>query len=183
MAKSIKSVLFKRTEEEEVLSEIDDDDIADVNAGKTGFIDFTSDKLMIHGPFVDRELNVFHAICLEYQTAAKISFAKRTAFVRTNPAHERVYALLGSNRRSSWTNRNDWTKATNDLRILDFIFRKIIRSESRRIREPIMELEHFAEDAVLDSRRFYKIIRSIFKKREHLMQVLNVNVERYEDIR
>jgi hypothetical protein len=127
-AKSIKSVLFKRTEEEEILSDVENDDIADINAGATGFIDYTSEKFTIHGPFVDKELNVFHAICVEYQLAARISFAKRTAFSRTNPAHIRVYVLLGSNRRSSWTNRDSWPKATNDLQILDFIFRRIIRS-------------------------------------------------------
>jgi hypothetical protein len=182
-AKSIRSVLFKRTEEEELCSEIDEDDVADVNTGDTGFIDFTSDKFTIHGPFVDKELNVFHAICVEFQLAARISFAKRTAFSRTNPAHERVYALLGSNRRSSWTNRNNWTKATNNLQVLDFIFRKVIRSESKRIRQPVMELEHFTENSTLDSRRFWKIMRSIFKKREHLTTVLGVNVDRFDDIK
>lgn len=182
-AKSIKSVLFKRTEEEELYSDIEEDDVADVNTGETGFIDLTSEKFTIHGPFVDKELNVFHAICVEYQLAARISFAKRTAFSRTNPAHERVYALIGSNRRTSWTNRNSWTKATNDLQVLDFLFRKIIRSESKKIRKPVMELEHFTENSTLDSRRFWKIMRSIFKKREHLTVVLGVNVDRFDDIK
>jgi len=183
VARSIKSVLFRKTEEEELCSEIDDEDVADINAGKIDFVDYTSEKFTIHGPFVDRELNVFHAICAEYQLAARISFAKRSAFARTNPAHERVYALIGSNRRSSWTNRNSWSNATNDLQVLDFIFRKIIRSVSKRIREPVMELEHFSEGSTLDTRKFWKIMRSIFKKREHLAQVLNINVEKYEDIK
>jgi hypothetical protein len=182
-ARSIKSVLFKKTEEEELHSEITDDDIADINAGETGFVDFTSSKFTIHGPFVDKELNVFHAVCAEYQLAAGMSFAKRSAFSRTNPAHERVYALLGSNRRSSWTNRDSWSKATNDLRVLDFLFRKTIRSESKRIREPVMELEHFREGATLDGRRFWKIMNSIFRKREHLAAVLGVNVDKFEDIK
>jgi hypothetical protein len=182
-ARSIKSVLFKRTEEEELLSEVEDDDIADVNAGDTGFIDLTSTKFTIHGPFVDKELNVFHAMCVQYQLAARMSFAKRTHFARTNPAHERVYALLGSNRRSSWTNRNSWDKASNDLQLLDFIFRKVIRSESRRIRKPVMELEHFTEGSTLNSGRFWKIMRSVFKKREHLVKVLGVDVDRFDDIK
>jgi len=182
-ARSIKSVLFKRTEEEELLSEVDDEDIADVNAGETRLVDLASGKFLIHGPFVDKELNVFHAICIEYQLAAGMSLAKRSPFSRTNPAHQRVYALIGSNRRSSWTNRNNWLKATNDLQVLDYIFRKTIRSESRKIREPIMEIEHFTKGAILDSARFWKIIRAIFKKREHLAAVLGVNVQKFDDIR
>lgn len=181
-AQSIKSVLFKRTEEEELHSEIDDEDIADINNGDTGFIDLTSQKFTIHGPFVDRELNVFHAICVEYQLAARISFAKRTPFSRTQPAHERVYALIGSDRRSSWTNRDSWTKATNDLQVLDFIFRKTIRSRSRKIRKPVMEIEHFTEGSILDSRRFYRIIRSIYHKRSHLVTVLRVEIDKFENI-
>lgn len=183
VAKSIKSVLFKRTEEAELHSEVDDDDIADANAGRTDFVDLTSEKFTIHGPFVDKELNVFHAICIEYQLAAKISFAKRTPFARTNPAHERVYALIGSNRRTGWTNRNSWSNVTNDLQVLDYIFKRIIRSNSKIIRKPVMELEHFTERSILDTRRFWKIMKSIFKKREHLAQVLNTNVEKYEDIK
>lgn len=183
VAKSIKSVLFKSTEEAELLSEVDDDDIADVNAGKTDFVDLTSEKFTIHGPFVDKELNVFHAICREYEVAAKISFAKRTPFARTNPAHERVYALIGSNKRTGWTNRNSWSNATNDLQVLDYIFRRTIRSNSRKIRKPVMELEHFTEGTILDTRRFWKIMKGIFKKRERLAQVLNTNTENFEDIK
>jgi len=183
VAKSIKSVLFKSTEEAEILSEVDDDDVADLNAGQTDFVDLTSRKFTIHGPFVDKELNVFHAICKEYQKAATISFAKRTPFARTNPAHERVYALIGSNKRTGWTNRNNWSDATNDLQVLDYIFRKIIRSNSRRIRKPVMELEHFTEGALLDTRRFWKIMKAVFKKREHLTQVLNTTVENFDDIK
>jgi hypothetical protein len=182
-ARSIKSVLFRKTEEEELLSEVEDEDVADVNAGETRLVDLASGKFLIHGPFVDKELNVFHAICIEYQLAAGMSLAKRSPFSRTNPAHQRVYALLGSNRRSSWTNRNSWLKATNDLQVLDFIFRRTIRSESKRIREPVMEIEHFTKDTVLNSARFWKIMRAIFKKRDYLAAALGVNVRKFDDIR
>jgi hypothetical protein len=181
--RSIRSVLFKGTEEEEVHSEVDGDDIANPNDGDIDLVDDVSTKFMIHGPFMDRELNVFHAICMEYQAAARMSFAKRTRFSRTNPAHERVYALLGSNRRSGWTNMNSWNKAANDLQVLDFIFRKVIRSESKKIRKPVMELEHFSEGSTLNSHRFYSIMHAVFKKRTHLVKVLNVDVDRFTDIK
>jgi len=183
VAKSIKSVLFKRTEEEELHSEISDEDVADIQAGETDFIDRTSQRFTIHGPFVDKELNVFHAICSEYQLAARMSFAKRTPFSRTNPAHERVYALLGSDRRSSWTNRNSWTSATNDLQVLDSLFRITIRSRTQRIRKPVMELEHFTEGDRLDSARFYRIMQSIFRKREYLARTLGIYLDKFHDIK
>lgn len=182
-ARSIKSVLFKGTEEEELHSEVDEEDVANPDQGDIGLVDNVSRKFTIHGPFVDRELNVFHAICVEYQLAARMSFAKRTPFSRTNPAHERVYALIGSNRRSSWTNMNSWEKASNDLQVLDFIFQRVIRSRSRKIRKPVMELEHFSEGSILDSRRFYSIMHSVFKKREHLLKVLGVVIDRFTDIK
>jgi hypothetical protein len=181
--RSIRSIMFKNTEEEEVYSEVDEDDIANPNDGDVGLVDNVSTKFMIHGPFMDKELNVFHAICAEYQAAARISFAKRTRFSRTNPAHERVYALLGSNRRSGWANINSWNKAVNDLQVLDFIFRKVIRSESKKIRKPVMELEHFSEGSTLNSHRFYSIMHAVFKKRAHLVKVLNVDVDRFTDIK
>jgi len=183
IAKSVKSVLFRRTEEEELMSEIDDDDVADRNAGEVGFIDYTYEKFTIHGPFIDKELNVFHAICTEYVRAAKISFAKRSPFARTNPASDRIYALIGSNRRSSWTNRGDWNQITNDLQILDFIFRKTIRSQSRMIRQPMMELEHFTEGTELNMRRFWRIMKSIFYKRDRLLTALEIDIIRFEEIK
>lgn len=183
MSRSIKSVLFSRTEEEELYSDVDDDDIVDLNAGNTGFIDHTSDKFTIHGPFVDRELNVFHAICSEYQSAARMSFARRTPFARTNPAHQRVYALLGSNRRSGWTNRNSWNDAANSLQLLDYLFRRIIRSKTQKIKQPVMELEHYSAGRTLDTQRFYQIIRAVFKKRNRLTDVLKVNVDEFENIK
>jgi len=182
-AKSMKSVLFKRTEEEDLRSEISDDDVANINAGDTSFVDYTYDKFTIHGPFVDKELNVFHSICTEYSLAAKFTFAKRNKFARTNSAHERVYALIGSDKRTSWTNRSDWTRAVSNLQVLDFIFRSLIRSKSRVIKRPVMEIEHFTEGSVLDSRRFKCVIRSIFKKRDHLMDVLGIEMIKFEDIR
>jgi len=182
-AKSVKSVLFKNVEEEDLRSQISDDDIADINAGDTSFVDYAYDKFTIHGPFVDKELNVFHSICNEYSLASRFTFAKRNKFTRTNPAHERVYALIGSDKRSSWTNRNDWTQAINNLRVLDFIFRRVIRSRSRIIKEPVMVLEHFTHGSVLDSRRFKCVIRSIFKKRDHLMEVLGIEMIKFEDIK
>lgn len=181
--RSVKSVLFSRTEEEELCSEVDDDDIVNINSGNVGFIDSTSDKFTIHGPFVDKELNVFHEVCIEYQRAAEMSFAKRTPFARTNPAHERVYALLGSNRRSGWTNRNNWVNIQSDLQVLDYLFRRIIRSKSRRIKEPVMELEHFSSGSTLDQRRFYKIVRSIFFKRDRLLRSLGIIVEQFDSIK
>lgn len=181
--RSIRSVLFKGAQEEELRSDVDDDDIADINNGNTDFIDTTTEKFIIHGPFVDKEMNVYHAICVEYQLAARISFAKRSPFARTNPAHERVYALLGSDKRSSWTNMNSWSKAINDLKVLDFIFRRTIRSESKKIREPVMEIEHFTEGSILDSKRFQRVIRAIYKKREYLSKVLGINIDRFDDIR
>lgn len=181
--KSIRSVLFKGVEEEELHSEVDEDDIADMKIGDTDFIDTTSAKFVIHGPFMDKELNVFHAICVEYMLAARMSFAKRSPFSRTNAAHERVYALLGSNRRSLWTNMNSWHKATNDLRILDFLFRKTIRSQSKRIKQPVMEIEHFTENSTLTTGRFKRIIHSVFKTREYLAKTLGINVDRFDDIK
>jgi hypothetical protein len=181
--KSIRSVVFKNLEEEEVHSEIDSEDIADRNNGDIRLVDDLSKRFVIHGPFVDKELNVFHAICSEYQLAARISFSKRNPFSRTNPAHERVYALLGSNRRSSWTNMNSWDKAQNDLEVLDYLFKRTIRSKSRRIRKPVMELEHYREGSILDSHRFYSIMHAAFKKREHLVKVLGVNLDRFTDIK
>jgi len=182
-ARSMKSVLFKRTEEEDLRSEISEDDIANINEGDTNFVDFAYSKFTIHGPFIDKELNVFHSICNEYNLAAKFTFAKRSRFARTNPAHERVYALIGSDKRSSWTNRNDWTQAINNLQVLDFIFRRAIRSRSRTIKEPVMVLEHFTEGSTLDSRRFKCVMRSIFKKRDHLMLTLGIEMTKFEDIR
>lgn len=182
-ARSIKSVLFKRTEEEELYSDVEDDDVADINSGKTGFIDYASNKFTLHGPFIDKELNVYHAICFQFQLAARISFAKRGPFSRTHSATTRVYALIGSNRRSSWTNRDSWSRANDDLRVLDFIFRKVIRSNSKVIRKPVMELEHFTDGTILDERRFYKIIRSIFKKRNLLMDTLGIDLNQFDDIK
>jgi hypothetical protein len=182
IAKSVKSVLFRGTQEVELRSEIDDEDIADREAGDIGFIDYTSERFTIHGPFMDKELNVFHAICKEYELAAKMTFAKRNPFSRTNPAHERIYALIGSDKRSKWVNRNDWSQATN-LPILDYIFRKVVRSKTRMILKPVMELDHFKEKAELTPYRFYRIMRSIFNKRDHLMEALGIRFTQIEDMK
>jgi len=181
-AKSIKSVIFRNTEEEELFSEIEDDEVANIDRGTLGFIDYTSKKFTIHGPFCDAELNVYHAICDEYIKASDISFAKATIFSRTKQAHYRVYALLGSNRRSSLTNRNDWTKISNELQVLDFLFRKTIRSTTKRIRNPKMILEYFDEGRTLDERRFYNVMKSIFEKRDSLFRALRVNLTPFKDI-
>jgi len=182
-AKSVKSVIFKGTEEQELISEIDEDDIANRDYGEVGFVNHTSQKFEVHGPFIDTELNVFHAICREYELAAKVSFAKRGPFSRTNPAHDRVYALIGSNRRSSWTNRGDWNKVQNDIQILDYLFSRIIRSKSQVIRKPVMELEYFSEGSLLDPRRFWKIMKAIYYKRDRLLDVLDINITKFESIK
>jgi len=183
IAKSMKSVMFKNMEEEELRSEISDEDVADRDVGDISFIDYTSNKFTIHGPFIDKELNVFHAICKEYELAARMSFAKRNPFARTNPAFMRVYALIGSNRRSSWTNRSSWTQATTELQILDYLFRKTIRSETRVIKQPVIELEYFSEGSSLDSRRFKHIMRSTFQKRDQLMTSLGIEIKYFDEIK
>lgn len=183
IGRSVKSVIFKGAEEEEIRSEIDAEDVADRDVGDTGFVKYTATKFTIHGPFVDTELNVFHAICKEYEVAADISFARRNSFSRTRPPHDRVYALLGSNRRSRWTNQGDWMKANHDLQILDFIFRKTIRSKSRVIKQPVMELEHFIEGCVLDERRFRWIIRGIYSKRDRLLTSMGIKVIHFDKIK
>jgi hypothetical protein len=169
LTKSMKSVLFNIAGAEEVRSEQSSDDIANINQAGSDGIGRTCDKFTIHGPYVDDELNVYHELCSEYQKAAEATFARRSMFSRTKPAHERVYGFIGSDRRSKWVNRNEWTSATNDYKLLDHLFRSTIRSRSQRIKSPGLELEHFKKDRRLDMTRFRQIMKGAFNRRDALL--------------
>lgn len=180
LTKSMKSVIFRSTNEEEVTSEVSSNDIADVNEGEIQGIDHTCDKFMIHGPFIDNELNVFHALCNEYAKATEMTFGKRSPFSRTRPHHERVYALIGSDKRSKWLNRKDWTAGITEFKLLDFLFRKTIRSKSRTIKMPKMALEHLEEGKPLTPTRLRKIMMKSFDRRDQLMKNIIGNISDFD---
>jgi hypothetical protein len=176
-AKSMKSVLFHISGAEEKRSETGSDDVVTLSAVGSDGIGQICERFTIHGPYVDNELNIFHEFCREYLKAAEITFARRTYFSRSRPAHERVYGLIGSDRRTKWTNQRDWVAATNDLKLLDHLFRKTIRSKSFRIKEPGIELEGFERGKTLNFERFKRIVRHAFAKRDQLKLTI-VGVEK-----
>jgi hypothetical protein len=168
LTKSMKNVLFHISGAEEVRSQTGSDDVvtvSNVGSDKAGRI---CERFTIHGPYVDDELNVFHEFCREYLKAAEVTFAKRSILSRTRPAHERVYGLLGSDKRTKWTNQRDWVAVTNDLKLLDHLFRSTIRSKTLKIKEPGLELEGFEKGKTLDYVRFRRIVKHAFTRRDQL---------------
>jgi hypothetical protein len=182
LAKSMKSVLFKIDDAQELRSERSSEDLIDVNSNESNKIGHTCEKFTIHGPYVDDELNIFHEICQEYKKAAEMTFAKRTAFSRSKPSHERVYYFLSSDRRSGWFNRKDWTAATNDFKLLDHLFRKILRSKTQRIGEPRLKISHLEKGRTLTTSRFRAIVKSCFNRRNELLKAIVGELKEFENI-
>jgi len=172
VARSMKSVLFTIGNAEDVRSEISDDDAVKINLDDEHEINAACEKFTIHGPYIDGELNIFHEICQEYTNAAKITFARKSLFSRTTQAYERVYAFIGSDKRSRLANRKDWNSINNDFKLLDHLFRSIIRSRTRKIKEPTLKLEHFTKGKVLHVQRFRYVMKRIFDRRNHLLESL-----------
>lgn len=172
LSRSMKSVLFHLSDAEERRSETDSDDVTECVQTGDDYVKRTADKLLIHGPYVDDELNVFHELCHEYMKAARYTFAQRSYFSRTRPAYERVYALIGSNRRTKWLNRRDWNAGSNEFKLLDYAFRKTIRSKSQKITNPGLNIEHFTVGRTLGPMRFRIIMMMAFERRDELLRSL-----------
>lgn len=180
--RSLKSVMFHLSDAEEQRSEASSEDVIENVAIGEDYLTQTADKLLIHGPYVDDELNVFHELCSEYTRAAKITFAQRSHFSRTRPPHERVYGFLGSNKRSKWANRRDWTSVTNDFRLLDYLFRKTIRSKTQKISSPGLNIEHFSDGRRLHPERFRAIMKAAFIRRDELLYTVVGEIKAFGSI-
>jgi len=182
MARSMKSVLFRVDCAEDIRSEVSCDDALEVNLDDEIEINQACDKFTIHGPYIDAELNIFHEICQEYVRAAEITFSRKSIFSRTVQTHERVYAFIGSDRRSRLANRKDWNAISNDFKLLDYLFRSIIRSRSKKVKRPKFKLDHFTEGKTLHSQRFKHVMLRIFNRRDQLLKSIVGQTTSFESI-
>jgi hypothetical protein len=154
----------RKSSNEDEEKEIDIDEGADTRIKKI------CERFMIEGPFLDDELNVLHVICTEYINIAALTLSRKGAFSRTKPHHQRVYYYLASSRRSKWFDIKRSTIPSSESRLLDFIFRKILRSRSLTIRKPTMQLDGLDRNRVLDTYRFEKIMSRVFQRRKALIE-------------
>jgi hypothetical protein len=166
------SVCFSFPDGDEGLSEISKDDLADVHKrnAKPGSYDFICDELEIREPFKDNELNVLHALCIEYATIAELTYSKRTFLVKSLPHHHRVYNYLRSNAKSEWLEKGDVARGRNNSKALEFIFSVILRRKSRKINGYTLNLSGFKEGRTLTPERFSRIMSDAFKRRNYLFK-------------
>lgn len=182
LPRSLKSVLFHFSDADEQRSETNSDNVTECIQVGEDYITRTADKLVIHGPYIDDELNVFHELCLEYTKAAQLTFAQRSFFSRTKPAHERVYGLIGSDKRSKWLNRRDWTSGMDGFKLLDYLFRKTIRSKTGKIKRPGLNIEYFDEGRTLSPERFKAIMKKAFDRRDELLKTVVGEIKPFTSI-
>lgn len=145
-------------------------DEVDIEGGADLTIQGICNKFTINGPFYDDELNALHLLCSEYTSIASLTLGRQGVFSRSKPHHERVYLYLSSNRRSKWFDTRKPITPSSESRLLDFIFRKILRSRSLVIRDPRMQLDGLDKDRRLSLNRFKRVMQRAFQRRKALIE-------------
>lgn len=181
--KRSRSISFSlENDEEDDRSVISKDDIVDIEQGADDDLGTLCEKFSVSGPYNDDELNLVHAICSEYTAAARMTLARRSFFSRKSAHYVRVYSYLASNRRSKWLNTSDWTSGMTQTKILDYLFRKTLRSRTLKINMPLMQLDGLDQGRTLTEHRFKKIIKTLFTKRDELVLSIVGATPKFESI-
>ncbi|BCD56384.1 hypothetical protein [Lichen partiti-like RNA virus 1] len=178
--KSIRSIR-SGTKSRSSASDIDDDS-SDYETGIDAQVKRICENYSISGPFISDDLNVVHEICNEYSNIAKFMHGRVSIFSNHKSASQRVYRYIASNNRGKWLNSKQPSTMMPDSRVLDYIFRTVIRSEKLVVRHPKLQLDGLDEGRKLDDRAFSEIIENVFRRRKQLFSSQVGHIQRYKEI-